>query len=154
MVSEVWILMNPRMLLRLTGIFTHKSSMLTPIPCSRRLHLEKSSVCTGIFSISSTFSNFVFGSSGYYLGVGWRRKEHSREAILHRIAAIIVTASDRDRLTLTSRSEVTSSCLESTTTHTFFEFLVSRPFLDRLNWNLAWWLYRWYRLSLEQKNIF
>ena len=48
-----------------------------------------------------------------------------------------------------------SSCLEpTTTTHRFFEFLVSQPFLDRLNWNLAWWLSRWYRLSLEQKKYF
>ena len=38
-------------------------------------------------------------------------------------------------------------------THTIFKQPISQPILNGLNWNLAWWLSRWYRSSLEQKTF-
>ena len=74
---------------------------------------------------------------------------------------ILVTDSDRDRLTLTSRSEVTKFLLgihhppptttTTTTHHRFFEFLVSQPFLDWLNWNLAGWLSIWFGFATNER---
>ena len=80
--------------------------------------------CCSDYTTSSSYSGFYFDLT---TNNGWD----------------VVTDSDRDQLTLTSRSEVTKFLLgihhhpPPTTHHTFFEFLVSQPFLDRLNRNLA-----------------